>query len=128
MRLLLDTAVWLWWRADDPALGAAARSAIADPRNDVYVSAASIWEIAVKRALGKLHAPHDQAAAIPALGFRELAMNARHAERAGSLPPHHRDHFDRMLAAQAQLEGLTLVTSDAHLRRYRIDTLDARSA
>lgn len=119
MRLLLDTHAFLWWLGDAPQLSAAAREAIRNPQALVHVSAASIWEIAIKAKLGRLDV-HDSdcAAEIDANGFVELAITARHAQSAGALPRHHDDPFDRMLVAQAQLEDLVLVTRDRHLRRY----------
>jgi PIN domain nuclease of toxin-antitoxin system len=125
-RLLLDTHVLIWWRASDrPAISTAAYDAIADPASEVFVSVASVWEIAIKRALGKLHAPGSLTQAIGAVGFRELPIAALHAEQAGGLPLHHTDPFDRMLVAQAQAEGLTVVTRDANIPRYGIRTLMA---
>ena len=116
MRLLLDTHALLWWWADDARLGIAARTAIADEGNEVLVNAASAWEIATKQGLGKLAAqPADAgefAALLRADGFGHLAVTHRHAWQAGSLAVEHRDPFDRMLAAQAQLEGLVLVSVD----------------
>ena len=124
-RLLLDTQVLLWWRTDDPTLKRAAYQAITDPTNDIFVSAVSIWEIAIKRALGKLRAPDHLAATVEAEGFGELPVTFVHAEQAGSLPKHHTDPFDRMLVAQAQIEGLTLVTADANILRYPVRTMTA---
>ena len=124
-RLLLDTQVLLWWRTDDPTLKRAAHQAIADPTHDIYVSAVSIWEIAIKRALGKLKAPDHLAATVEAEGFSELPVTFVHAEQAGSLPKHHGDPFDRMLVAQAQVEGLILVTADANIPRYAVRTMQA---
>lgn len=124
--MLLDTHALIWWQAHDPPmLSARAYDAIADPGNTVFVSAASVWEIAIKRALDKLDVPGDVLEAIEANGFRELPMTAFHAEQAGSLPLHHTDPFDRMLIAQAQAEGLILVTRDANISRYGIRTLTA---
>ena len=124
--MLLDTHALIWWQAQDPPmLSARAYDAIADPGNTVFVSAASVWEIAIKRALDKLDVPGDVLEAIEANGFRELPMTAFHAEQAGSLPLHHTDPFDRMLIAQAQAEGLILVTRDANISRYGIRTLTA---
>lgn len=125
-RLLLDTHVLIWWRdSERPAVRAAAYDAIADPASEVFVSVASVWEIAIKRALGKLHAPGSLTQALGAVGFRELPITAFHAEQAGGLPLHHTDPFDRMLVAQAQAEGLILVTRDANIPRYGIRTLTA---
>jgi PIN domain nuclease of toxin-antitoxin system len=123
--LLLDTHAFLWWNADDPALGPAARSAIADRDNLVFVSAATAWEIATKRASGKLEAPGDIAEWIGENGFSEMAIAVEHAVLSAELPAHHRDPFDRLLVAQAIIEDLTLVTSDPEMRRYEVAILDA---
>ena len=124
MRLLLDTHVLLWWLADDPALSKQARRLIAD-EPEVLASAASAWEIAIKRALGKLEAPEDLTAALDASGIGQLPIGFEHAAVAGALPRHHDDPFDRMLVAQAQCEGLTLLTSDARIARYAVTVLPA---
>ncbi len=124
MNLLLDTHTFLWWLADDPKLGKRARQAIADGSALVHVSAATLWEIAIKQALGKLEVESaDLAAEIPANGFVELPITGSHALRAGALPRHHDDPFDRMLVAQALDEGLTLVTRDPALEAYELSTL-----
>jgi PIN domain nuclease of toxin-antitoxin system len=124
VNLLLDTHAFLWWLADDPKLGERARQAIADGSALVHVSAATLWEIAIKQALGKLNVESaDLAAEIPANGFVELPITGRHALRAGGLPRHHDDPFDRMLVAQALDEGLTLVTRDPALEAYELSTL-----
>jgi PIN domain nuclease of toxin-antitoxin system len=116
MRLLLDTHALLWWWADDPQLSTSARSAISDRANEVWVSAASAWEIANKQRLGKLSPVAPDGAAfeknVAADGFKLLAMTAAHAWRAGALASSYRDPFDRMLAAQAELESLVLLTRD----------------
>ncbi len=124
-RLLLDTQAVLLALADDPNLAPSARSAIGDPANDVFVSAVSIWEIAIKRALGKLRAPTGIAALVDESGFQELVVTSFHAEQAGGLPMHHRDPFDRMLVAQAQTEGLVIVTSDRRIPLYGVRTVSA---
>ncbi|MGB5744694.1 MAG: type II toxin-antitoxin system VapC family toxin [Sedimenticolaceae bacterium] len=124
-RLLLDTQVFLWWLADHPRLGAEARVVIRDPANEVYVSAATGWETAIKRQLGKLQAPDDLDAAVEAEGFTHLPISFFHAEQAGLLPGHHHDPFDRILVAQAQAEGLVIVTADPKLALYGVRTLDA---
>jgi PIN domain nuclease of toxin-antitoxin system len=116
-RLLLDTCVLLWWRTDDAKLTSAARRVI-DEAAEVFVSAASAWEIAIKVGIGKLPAPELVSATPSALGFIELPITIAHAELAGSLPLHHKDPFDRMLIAQAQHEGLLLVTSDRAFHAY----------
>ena len=125
MILLLDAHTALWWLADDGTLGQAARSAIADPSNDVLISAASIWEVEIKRALGKLDAPAGFVDAIAEAGFDILPITGRDAERAGGLPPHHRDPFDRMLVAQAERLGAVVVSRDVAFIAYGIDLLSA---
>ena len=124
MRLLLDTHVLLWWLVDHPALSKRARNLIAN-EPDVFASAASAWEISIKRALGKLEAPEDLQAAVEASGITELPISFEHAAVAGALPRHHDDPFGRMLVAQAQHEGLTLLTSDSQIPRYAVATLPA---
>lgn len=125
MILLLDAHPLLWWLADDAALGPDAKAAIADPANDVLVSAASVWEIEIKRALGKLSAPHGLVDAIDAAGFGSLPITAPDAERAARLPPHHRDPFDRMLVAQARRLDSTIVTRDVAFAAYDVEVLSA---
>lgn len=124
MRLLLDTHVVLWALAKAGQLSERAAAVILR-EDEVFVSAASLWEIEIKRALGKLDAPDDLEVVIEASGFRSLPIAFRHATRAGALPRHHGDPFDRMLVAQAQLEGLTLVTSDAAIAAYQVAVLPA---
>jgi PIN domain nuclease of toxin-antitoxin system len=124
-RLLLDTHAFLWWLADDPQLGEGARARIAQPANPVYVSAATGWEIGIKKALGKLQAPDDLDGVVSAEGFTHLPVTFFHGEQAGALPAHHRDPFDRMIVAQAQAEGLAVVTRDRHIKAYGIRTIDA---
>jgi PIN domain nuclease of toxin-antitoxin system len=124
MRLLLDTHVFLWWLANDPVAPEAAE-AIADPANDVWVSAATIWEMAIKRAAGRLEFDADPIEEAEATGFSLLDIEARHAARAGGLPPHHRDPFDRMLVAQAQIEQMALVTRDRVAAAYDVAILRA---
>lgn len=124
MRLLLDTHVFLWWLSDDRKLSTAARDAIRDPSAIVHVSAASIWEIAIKAKLGRLEVQGDDLAAeIEANAFAELPITVRHAQSAGALPRHHDDPFDRMLISQAQLEHLVVVTHDRRFRRYGVQIL-----
>ena len=122
MRLLLDTHVFLWWRANDDRLTEAARSAVADAEI-VFVSAATAWEAAIKAALGRLRYPDTIEAGVEASGFEKLPITLAHAERAATLPRIHSDPFDRMLVAQAQSEALALVTSDRLLRRYGVSVL-----
>ena len=124
-RLLLDTHVLLWWLSDDAQLGEETRRAISNPRNQVYVSAASTWEISIKKTIGKLSAPDDMDAIVEDEGFDKLPITLFHGEQAGLLPEHHKDPFDRMLIAQAQAEGLIIVTNDEKIARYNIRTMDA---
>ena len=124
-RLLLDTHVLIWWTEDSPLLGADVRKMIADPGNELLISAASVWEIAIKRALGKLSFPHNIGETIRREGFKELPVTSFHAEQAGGLPRHHGDLFDRMLVAQAQTEGLIIVTEDPDIPRYGVRTIRA---
>ena len=116
-RLLLDTHVWLWWQGDDPRLAKTARTAITGAA-EVYISAASAWEMAIKTALGKLEAPYDLTDAVRTGGFQELPVLFRHVAALAALPRHHRDPFDRILLAQAAADGLTLVTADPMIPPY----------
>ena len=129
MRLLLDTHAYLWWLADDDKLSYEARDVLADPRTSAYVSAASIWEIAIKAKLGRLRLGSARALAeateIAGNDFAELPIRARHAAAAGALPRHHDDPFDRMLVAQAQIEDLVLVTCDEKIGLYDVRVLAA---
>jgi len=122
---LLDTHVLLWWLTDHPRLSASARKSIADGRNEIFVSAASSWEISIKRRLGKLRAPVDLESRLVAEGFRLLPISFRHAELAGALPLLHSDSFDRMLVAQAETENLVLITSDQQIMRYDLRIIGA---
>lgn len=123
MKLLIDTHVFLWWDSDDSKLPEEFRSAIAAPQNEVYVSAVSVWEIAIKRASGKLIFGQTVGRSMERHGFRSLPITVEHAEWAGGLPPLHRDPFDRLLVAQAHLEGLVLVTVDDQILRYQVPHL-----
>jgi PIN domain nuclease of toxin-antitoxin system len=123
--LLLDAHTILWWLADDPGLDPAARSGIADPGNDVLVSAASIWEIEIKRGLGKLEAPPGLVDALEAAGIEILPVSGRDAELAGSLPAHHREPFDRMLVAQAARLDALVVSRDRAFLAYGANVLTA---
>jgi PIN domain nuclease of toxin-antitoxin system len=121
--LLLDSHALLWWRGDHQRLSARAHEAIEDPDLSVFFSAASIWEMAIKRASGKLEVPEDLLDTMEQRGFIELPVLSSHAIIAGALPPHHRDPFDRMLVAQAQSEGLTIVTRDERIEAYDVPVL-----
>jgi PIN domain nuclease of toxin-antitoxin system len=118
--LLLDTHALLWWRGGDRRLSATARKAIEDGSTEAFFSAASIWEIAIKHAQGKLKAPPSLLETMGEQGFSELPITSRHAMSAGALPPHHRDPFDRMIVAQAQSEGLAVVTGDPRILAYGV--------
>lgn len=124
-RLLLDTHVLLWWLQNNRRLGKRAHKLIADPHNEIYISAVSGWEIAIKRNTGKLKIPDEIDDAVEQSGFLHLPVTFFHGQQAGQLPPHHRDPFDRMLIAQAQAEGLTIITSDEHFEPYGIRTIRA---
>jgi len=119
VRLLLDTHALLWWLADE-GLIPQAREAIADPANLVAVSAASAWEISIKKALGKLSAPDDLEQQVQTSGFIPLPITIAHALAAGQLSRHHEDPFDRMLVAQAIAEGMTIVTRDKRFEDYDV--------
>lgn len=119
MRLLLDTHVLLWAVLNDPRLTRAQGRAIAE--GEPYLSAASVWEIGIKRAIGKLDVPEDLFDVAVDAGCRPLPISWTHAEAAAGLPQHHSDPFDRMLIAQARCEGLRLASSDAKLAAYGID-------
>ena len=124
MSLLLDTHVPLWWLADDRSLTKQARLRIADAETLVFVSAVSAWEIAIKKALGRLAAPDDLADQVIAGGFSELPVSIVDGLRAGALPRHHDDPFDRMLVAQAGRHDLTVVTHDPAFSAYGIAVLN----
>lgn len=119
MDLLLDTHAFLWWDASDARLGTAAMAAIADPANRVFVSAATIWEIAIKSRKGKLDFAGSPAEAIERNGFLALPIWPAHAESAGALAWDHPDPFDRMLVAQAQAERMTLVHADPIIAAFK---------
>ena len=125
MILRLDAHALLWWMADDPELDPAAARSIADPANDALVSAATIWEIEVKRAAGRLRAPADLLDAIGQTGFDTLPITAPDAVSAAGLPMHHGDPFDRMLVAQAQRLDALIVSRDRALHAYDVDVLPA---
>ncbi|WP_205574626.1 type II toxin-antitoxin system VapC family toxin [Indioceanicola profundi] len=118
MDLLLDTHVLIWWDANSPQLGKAAREAIENPDSRVFVSALSPWEIAIKLRTGKLEIRHGLTELVERNGFLHLPILSRHGEAAGLLDWQHKDPFDRMLVAQAQIERLTLVHADTHIRGY----------
>jgi len=122
MRYLLDTVVWLWSVGQVKRLNSAAREILADPQHELYFSAASVWEIAIKAAIGKLGFPESPTILVPRemarLGLRPLPVNHLHALAVYDLPVGHGDPFDRLLVAQARTEGLTLITADREIRNY----------
>ncbi len=113
----------LWWGLDPRRVNAAARAAIADPDNQAYLSAASVWEISIKAALGRFPATPDFGAAMRKDNFLPLDITVAHAAAAGALPLHHRDPFDRMLIAQAQIEDMVIVSRDRRLAAYDVPIL-----
>jgi PIN domain nuclease of toxin-antitoxin system len=124
MILLLDAHAVVWWLADDVALTAGARAAISDPGNEVFVSAATVWELAIERAKGRIALEPDLTAAIAAAGFSHLPVTSLDAELAAGLPDHHPDPFDRMLVAQAIRLGATVVSRDRALDAYGVSRLE----
>jgi len=122
VRLLLDTQAAVWWAEDDPRLSDRARDAIDDPDNERFLSAASVWELAVKRKVGKFSGV-DLENVLAAADVLEVPITAAHGSFAGNLPLHHGDPFDRVIVAQAMLERLVLVTSDRQLAEYGSATL-----
>jgi PIN domain nuclease of toxin-antitoxin system len=125
VRLLLDSHVLLWALDGSAELKPDLKQRIQDAYNQVLVSAASIWEISIKHRLGKLDVPDNWVEFVGASGFSELSVTFAHALAAGALPRHHDDPFDRMLIAQAQIEGLVLVTRDRESAPYSIQILNA---
>jgi len=128
MSLLVDTHVLVWWIEGSKRLGLEAKESIQHPRGTLLLSAASVWEIAIKSAVGRLKLSRKPEEFVPTLlsrGFRELPITVEHALAAGKLRLHHADPFDRMLIAQAQCEGLTIMTVDTAFRAYDVRTIDA---
>jgi PIN domain nuclease of toxin-antitoxin system len=125
MILLLDANALVWWLTDDASMSPAARGAIASPRNDVLVSAATVWELAIKRAAGKIALAADLVAAVEEAGFSGLPVTLTDAESAAGLPNRHHDPFDRMLVAQGLRIDATIVSRDAALEPYGVPILPA---
>ncbi len=127
MKVLLDTHTFLWWNTEDPQLSMRAREVIADGENEVFLSAASVWEIVIKTAKGKLILPEAPASYITSrmslYRFRPLPVQISHAAHVYELPPHHADPFDRLLITQSQLESMPLVTKDEEIRRYAVEII-----
>ena len=123
MNLLLDTHILLWWLEDNPELPPAVKRHIASRENMVFLSAAVLWEIRIKEALGKLEVPPDFQAILDRQPFEKLPIKLEHAQAIKNLAPHHRDPFDRMLIAQAATEGLTIATHDPIFEKYSVPLL-----
>lgn len=125
MNLLLDTHTLLWWLDDNPTLSKKARTFISDAQSTVFISAAVIWEIRIKQALGKIKIPGNFKEVLEAQHFEMLDITAEHAHAIFSLPNHHRDPFDRMLIAQAKIERFTIITRDIHIMKYKVPVIKA---
>jgi len=124
VRLLLDTHLVLWWMNGEASrISKKALAALGSDGIDPIVSAVTVWEVAIKRGLGKLEAPDDLLPQLERAGVELLPISPRHADLVASLPAHHRDPFDRLLVAQATLEGLALVSEDEAMRRYEIEVV-----
>jgi PIN domain nuclease of toxin-antitoxin system len=122
---LVDTHVLLWALSSPDELSPGTRQALVNPENEVFVSAATAWEISIKAAIGKLHAPLDLSQQVRRLRFRPLPITFEHAMAVRDLPMIHRDPFDRMLITQANAHGLTLVTADKKITQYNVSTMEA---
>jgi len=125
MNLLMDTHVLLWWLDDNPTLTKKARDLISDEKNVIYISAAVVWEIRIKQAIGKLKLPRNFRKVLEEQPFEMLDITVDHAHATGDLPSYHRDPFDRMLIAQAKTEGFTILTRDSYIKKYKIPYIDA---
>ena len=130
MRILLDTQSWLWMLASPERFGKAALEMVQNPAHDLLLSAASAWEIAIKYTLGKLPLPEPPPVFIPSRmassGVQPLVVSHTHASQVATLPPHHRDPFDRLLIAQAQIENVPILTSDKQFESYAVTVEWAR--
>lgn len=122
MRLLLDAHTFLWWVTNSPRLSVIAREAIADDTNAVLVGIGSLWELAIKRSIGKLDFPHDFGAVLSNEAFELLPISFSHLQALEALPLQHRDPFDRLLIAQAVAENIPIVTTDKAFTRYDVRT------
>jgi PIN domain nuclease of toxin-antitoxin system len=123
MKLLLDTHILIWWLSQDRRLSQLETDLITDPDNLIFVSAATAWEIVVKRMIGKLETPDDLPAALTANNFLELPITIEHSQKLYQLPLHHNDPFDRIMVAQAISEDLTFMTRDAKIALYEVRTI-----
>ena len=129
MRVLLDTQVWLWMLAAPDRLSTESRALLVAAENELLLSAASAWEIAIKHGLGQLQLPESPAKYIPRMmvhtSVTPLPIHHRHALHVAELPAHHRDPFDRLLVAQAQVEGVPIISADPHFRQYDVEVFPA---
>lgn len=127
MRVIIDTHTFLWWNTEDPQLSLRAKEIISDGQNEVFLSAASVWEIVIKTSKGKLILPEEPALYITRrlslYRFRHLPIQISHSLRVYELPPYHNDPFDRMLIAQSQAENIPLVTKDENIQHYDLETI-----
>ncbi len=123
MRLLIDSHAFLWWAEASPALGNAARDAVADPANEVLISIGALWELTIKTSSGKLTLPAEVETMVASLGFSVLPINFVHLRRLATLPRVHRDPFDRMMVAQALAEGIAIATGDRVFAAYGVPIL-----
>ena len=127
MKVLMDTHVFLWWIEDNPRLSPRAREIISDIENEVFLSAASGWEIAIKARLGRIKLPQDPARfvmeQVTINAFRTLPIQLNHTLHVYTLPPIHRDPFDRILIAQSQLENIPIITADSYIAKYPVEVI-----
>jgi PIN domain nuclease of toxin-antitoxin system len=127
MRYLLDTHTFLWWNMDDAQLSPLARELIVDGNNEIFLSAATAWEIAIKTARGHLTLPEDPTRyfsnRMSLHGFQALPVQIHHAVQVYKLPMHHADPFDRLLIAQSQIESMPLISVDADIRKYEVEVI-----
>jgi PIN domain nuclease of toxin-antitoxin system len=127
VKYLIDTVIWLWSIDSVDKMNDRCRQVLEDGREEIYFSAATAWELSIKARLGKLNLPGSPAQCIPAFmakqGLRALSVTHLHAVKVYDLPPHHRDPFDRMIIAQATVEGLTVMTADRIFGKYLVDVL-----
>lgn len=127
MRYLLDTHTFLWWNMDDAQLSSLAKELIADGNNEIFLSASSAWEIAIKTARGRLTLPEDPTRYVSNRlslhGFQALPVQIHHAVQVYKLPLHHADPFDRLLIAQSQIESMSLISVDMEIRKYEVEVI-----
>lgn len=127
MRYLLDTHTFLWWNMDDAQLSSLARELIANGNNEIFLSAASAWEIAIKTARGRLTLPEDPTRYVSNRlslhGFQALPVQIHHAVQVYKLPLHHTDPFDRLLIAQSQIESMSMISVDIEIRKYEVEVI-----